>query len=624
MPDVLSARPNPFTAKVRAAEVMDVADLGRVIARILRLAARRPGRLVFAVLASLAATLFAIALPHLLGRAVNEAHALAVSGPVDTTATQDALYWTAAGLVAVSVLRGGLTAFSGYLFESIGQYVAYGLRLDFFEKLQRLDFGFHDTIHSGDLITRGMLDLEGVRMFVENGLQRIVSLVLLLGVGTAAMVAVDPLMTALALSFVPFVVWRAFRIGLVLRFTWTRLQQRMSVLTRTIEENLQGVRVVRAFAARDHELDKFDDAASQALILANSRITIRSGTVATMTFAFYAAMALVLWVGGGRVAAGRMTVGELTAFLTFMTLLQAPVRQVMMVVNTVARAVSSGSRLFEILDRPPRIDDLPGARPLARGDGVLRFENVGFRFDAADDGPAALTGISFAVAPGQTLGIVGAPGSGKSTLAQLIPRFYDVSEGRISIGGEDIRDVSLESLRAAVSLVQQDLFLFDDSVADNIAYADPDADAERIREASARAHLHDHIASLPDAYRTSVGERGIALSGGQRQRLSIARGLLSAPDIVIFDDSTSAVDAATEERLRTDLKDWSRTSVTIIISHRLGSLRHADEIIVLAHGRIAERGTHDRLIAKGGEYARLHAMQSGGGQAALQPERIAS
>jgi len=301
-----------------------------------------------------------------------------------------------------------------------------------------------------------------------------------------------------------------------------------------------------------------------------------------------------------------------------MAILQMPVRQLGMMVNAFARASMSGGRLFEVLDREPEIADRPGARDLVISDAVLRFENVSFAYPGAQDSEgrllATLHDISFELRAGQTLGIVGPPGSGKSTIAHLIPRYYDVSAGRITIDGQDVRDVTLASLRRAVSLVQQDTFLFTASIENNIAYGDPWAERERIAQSSEVARLHDYIAGLPTGYETLVGERGVSLSGGQRQRLSIARSILLAPPILVFDDSTAAVDAGTEKSIREALRTQAATRATIIIAHRLGSLMDADEIIFLEDGRIVERGRHADLLRQGGRYASLYALQSAGGE----------
>lgn len=613
--------PDDFAALGR----IDVHAMPRVLARLVRLAWHYPWRCVAAVGCALGATLFNLLTPKLLGDAVDQAHRLlndpAAAGSAD--AARLALWWIAGLIVAACAARGTLTGLQGYLGENIAQRVGYDLRLAFYEKLQRLDFSFHDRRHSGDLIARGMLDLEGVRGFLESGLLRTLSLALLVVAGTWRLMHVDLLLGALALGFVPFVVWRAGRMGVLLRLSWERLQQLMSELTRGMEENLQGARVVRAFASRVFELGKFDRVSEAALRLSNRRITLRMGSVSTMNFSFYLAMGLVLWFGGRRIAAGQLTVGQLTECLTFMTLLQQPVRQIGMIVNASARAASSGSRFFEVLDTAPTIHDRPGAKPLVLTQGVLRFERVSFTYPRAP-GPtgaaraAVLHDIDFELRPGRTLGIVGAPGSGKSTLAQLIARFYDVSAGRITIDGQDLRELTLDSLRQAVSLVQQETFLFDTSIHHNAAYAEPAADADRVVASTTVAQLHEHVAQLPEGYDTRVGERGVALSGGQRQRLSIARGLTADPAIIVLDDATSAVDAATEQHLRTTLHTAVRHKSTVVIAHRLSALMHADEVIVLDQGRIVERGTHDTLLAADGHYAALWKLQNRGG-AALVP-----
>ena len=610
----------PATPGYDTTDASDLSGAPQILGRILRLAFVYRWRFAIATLTSLLATFFNLAMPRLLGWSVDQAHSLLRQGAVHADATLAALAATAVLLVAAAALRGLTQMISGFQSEYIGQSVGRDLRVAFFEKLQRVGFDFHDRVHSGDLITRGMLDLEGVRGFIEMGFQRSVSLVLLVALGSALLIAQDPLMGLLAMSFVPLVGWRAGRMGLVLRVVWTRLQERMSVLTRVMEESLQGMRVVRAFAAGPFEMEKFDAAGDRALELSNDRIVIRSGGMALITLGYYLALALVLWVGGHRVLEGRLTIGQLTEFLTLMTLLQQPVRQVGMIMNSSARAVSSGRRLFEILDLEPTIWDKEGARPLVPGKGVLRFESVSFAYDPKAQASPTLDGISFSVGPGETLGIVGPSGAGKSTLALLIPRFYDVTGGRITLDGRDIRDVTLDSLRNAVGLIQQDVFLFDDSIDRNIAYADPEAEQPTLIDAAITAQIHDYTATLPLGYDTRIGERGVSLSGGQRQRLSIARGMVPDPAVLVFDDATSAVDAATEHQVRAALRAATSAQATIIISHRLGSLMHADEIIVLDHGRIIERGTHDSLVARDGYYAALYRSQSHG---ASLPIRIA-
>jgi ATP-binding cassette subfamily B multidrug efflux pump len=389
------------------------------------------------------------------------------------------------------------------------------------------------------------------------------------------------------------------------------LQEELGVLTRIMEENLGGIRVVRAFAAQAFEMLRFDAVSSRALDLVHRRIAVFVTSSTSMTFAFFLAMGLVLWVGGERVIEGQVTLGQLTVVLAFMTFIQQPVRQIAWLVNSIARTSTCGSRLFEILDLEPEIRDRPGAQPLESNVQVLRFESVSFTYrTAGGEGPPALEDVSFEVAKGEVVGIVGPPGSGKSTIAHLIPRFYDVSAGRITIDGIDIRDITLESLRRHVSVVQQDTFLFTSAVDTNIAYGDPWADRSAIRQATEAAQLHNYIAQLPEEYGTLVGERGVSLSGGQRQRLAIARSVLPQSSIIVFDDSTAAIDAGTERNIRNELAALTRDRATIIIAHRLSSLMHADRILFLERGRVVESGSHDQLIALGGRYAALHELQT--------------
>jgi len=611
------------TSEAIATLGIDTTRAHAILYRVVSQTFRYKARFALAMIACLGAALANLMLPRLLGHAVDQIVALSHGRHAATGAALRPIAVTAALLVAAAALRGVLQMTAGYNAEHIGQSVGRDLRLAFFEKLQRLDLAFHDRIHSGDLITRGMLDLEGVRGFLEMGLQRAVQLVLLAGVGGWLLFTRDPLLAAVTLLFLPVVGLMAARMGIRLRLAWTRLQKRMTILTRVMEENLHGARVVRAFPARDHQMAAFDDAGNAALVNANQRIRVRASAMARIHGTYYIAMLLILWLGSYRIAAGAITIGQLAEFLTFMTILQMPIRQISMIANSGARAVSSGTRLFQILDREPEIVDRPDARPLLPGEGTLRFENVSFRY--ADDAPWAVRDIDLTIRRGRTLGIVGPAGSGKSTLAHLTARFHDPQQGTISIDGQDISGVTLHSLRSAVSLVAQDVFLFDDDVARNIAYAEPEALAASVRAAAGISQLHDHVAGLPRGYRTRIGERGSRLSGGQRQRTAIARSLLPSSSILVLDDATSAVDAATEHRLRHALREATREKAIVIISHRLTSLMHADEIIVLHEGRITERGNHADLVAAGGYYATLYALQTTSPDAAApRPQMEAS
>ena len=573
--------------------------------RITRMAFRHPWRAGIAIVSTFIAAGLQLMIPQLLGRAVDQTQGVITAA---AEGAETAPLATALTLLAVSILRGIFTMLQNYFGESVGHNVGYELRLACYEKLQRLSFSFHDGVHTGDLITLGILDIDGVRMFFSTGIVRFVLLSVLIGVGAYLLISTDPVLGLVSLSFVPFVAWRSSIARLRLRATWLALQERLSIVSRIMDENLGGIRVVRAFAAREHELEKFDHASARALDLAHRRTRIRVANTSVMNFSFFLAMGLVLLIGGDKVIAGEMSVGVLASFLAFMAILQMPVRQLGLLVNSFARASTCGTRLFDLLDHEVAIDDAPDARELTVTDGVLRFDNVDFRY-SGDDSRLVLDGVNFEARRGETVGIVGPPGSGKSTLAHLIPRFYDVTGGRITIDGQDIRDVTLQSLRRAVGIVQQDTFLFTTTIENNIVYGDPWANERRISRASESAQLHNYVMSLPMEYGTVVGERGVSLSGGQRQRLSIARILMLRPSVMIFDDSTAAIDAGTEQRIRGAIRRFAEDRVTLVISHRLSSLMHADQILFMENGRIVERGTHDELIAKGGRYRALYDLQ---------------
>lgn len=586
---------------------VNAAEWGRgfsTLLRIIRMVLRHPWQVAIAIVATFIAAGLQLMIPRLLGRAVDEAQGIIAAA----AGAESALLTTALILLAVSFLRGIFTMLQNYFGESVGHFIGYELRLAYYEKLQRLSFSFHDRVHTGDLITLGILDIDGVRTFFSTGLVRFFLLLVLIGVGAYLLITTDLVLGLVSLSFVPFVAWRSSVTRLRLRTIWLTLQEKLSVVSRVMDENLGGTRVVRAFAAHRHELDKFDEASADALALAHERTTTRVVNTSAMNFSFFTAMGLVLWIGGGKVIAGEISIGTLTSFLAFMTILQMPVRQLGMLVNSFARASTCGSRLFEVLDLELVVKDAPGAKDLVVSKGVLRFDDVDFRYPGLDDS-SGLKGVTFEAKRGETIGIVGPPGSGKSTIAHLIPRFYDVTGGSISIDGQDIRSVTLDSLREAVGIVLQDSFLFTTSIENNIVYGDPWAKDERIERASESAQLHNYVLNLPKGYETIVGERGVSLSGGQRQRLSIARVLMLHPSVMIFDDSTAAIDAGTEQRIRRAIRRFADERVTIVISHRLSSLMHADNILFIEDGRIVERGTHTELLAEGGRYRALYDLQ---------------
>lgn len=580
-----------------------------VLWRVFKMAMRYRWRMTAAIVTTVIAVVFQLYIPQFLGDAVDNAYNL-IQGGTSRDVAQKALLTAGLLLFGSSVMRGVFTMAHNYLGESVGQHIGYELRMAIYDKIQRLDFRYHDHMHSGDLITRGMLDIEGIRLFVNTGIIRMVFLGLLIGVSAYNLFSAEPLLALMALSFVPFVGWRAVSARLSLRESWHRLQAKLSVLSRVMEENLQGIRVVRAFASWDHEMEKFDTTTDEAKEITWERIGIRVRNGTFMTFTFFFSMGLVLLVGGYKTLQGDISVGLLAEFLAYMTILQMPVRRLGLLVNSLARTTTSGERLFDVLDEQPLVLEKPDAVDLDSGSVDLKFDNVSFAYRMGDSDVQVLSHIDFHMKAGQVLGIVGPPGSGKSTIAHLIPRFYDVTGGKITINGRDIRDVTLKSLRSMVSVIQQDNFLFTAGIENNVAYGDPWADRDRIISATNAAQLHHYIDMLPRGYRTAVGERGVSLSGGQRQRLVIARAILLQPGIMVLDDSTASIDAATEQRILSSLAEIAWDKVIVIIAHRLSALMHADEILFIDDGRIIERGNHNELLSQNGRYKALYDLQS--------------
>jgi len=591
-------RANAFSHVAKASWGRGVGTLWRIT----RLNLRHPWQVTICIVSTFIAATLQLMIPRLLGHAVDQAQGLGAG-----TVAEQALWSTAILLLVVSIGRGIFTLLQNYFSESVGHYAAYELRLAAYEKLQQLSFSFHDRVHSGDLITLGILDIDGVRMFFSTATVRFILLTVLIGVGAYLLISTDWQLGLLSLSFVPYVAWSSSRAHLKLRATWLELQDRLTVMSRVMEENLGGIRVVRAFAAQDHEMQKFERTSKHALELAHERVDLRVKSGSKMNFSFFIAMGLVLWLGGTKVASGDMTVGTLTQFLTFMTILQMPVRQLGLLVNSIARGATCGMRLFNLLDLELAVRDRPAAPEIKVTDGTLKFDHVSFRYPGTTRD--VLKDISFEARRGQTIALVGPPGSGKSTLVHLIPRYYDVSSGTITIDGQNVAEVTLDSLRSNVAVVQQDSFLFTTTIENNIAYGNPWAKERRIERAAESAQLHNYVAGLPAGYDTLVGARGVSLSGGQRQRLTIARSLVLQPAVLVFDDSPAAIDAATEQRIRLAMRKFAEGRVTIIIAHRLSSLMHANQILFIEDGHIVERGSHLELLARGGRYKALYDLQ---------------
>jgi ABC-type multidrug transport system fused ATPase/permease subunit len=537
------------------------------------------GSLVFAW----AAMGMTVLIPWLIGRAVNAIEA----------GEQPDLQPLALAIVAAGVLRLGLTMVRRVVAGKVSLAVEFDLRQRFYAHLQRLELGFFDGQQTGQLMSRATVDLQSIRFFLGYGLIFITQNLLTIALASAVMFAIGPWLALLALAPAPFVVYAASRYNRVSRPAVQEVQQRLAELTAEAEESVSGIRIVKAFAREQHQLRRFQRAVARVFDQSIYSTRLQAFFSPLLGLLPQLGIALVLLVGGRQVIAGNLSLGDFTAFYAYLAMLASPMRMLGMTMGMAQRAIASGNRLFEILDREPQIDSPPGAPPLPAGAGKVELRGATLRYDGA--GPA-LSGIDLAVEPGRTVALVGPSGSGKTSLVALIARLYDPSEGAVLVDGADVRSVDLDTLRTEVAFVGDESFLFSASVAENIAYANPEASREAIEAAARRARADEFIRALPDGYETLVGERGWTLSGGQRQRIAIARALLADPRILILDDATSSVDARTEGAIKAGLREAMAGRTTFIIAHRLSTISLADEIVVMDAGRIVDRGGHRELL----------------------------
>ena len=541
-------------------------------------------------------------LPKLFGDAIDNIAELLEGGSVS-----DAAMLTIAGLIlGVGILQGVLGFGQMFLGQALSEGVVYDLRNTFYDHVQRLSFAFHDRQHTGNLMSRAITDIEAMRMFVVAGLIRGPYFVFLVFGAAFVMIRLDWRLGLLAIGFVPIGAILGTFLRMRLGRLWRASMEDMADLSTLLQENLTGARVVKAFASEEHEERRFEDKNLGVTGAMVSILRVQAMMMSSLNFAFFVAMGLILWYGGYRTINGHLTTGELAQFLFYMQVLAMPVRQSGMMINSVARAIAAGQRLFEIIDAPSPVQESRHATAMPRVKGHVHFEGVSFRYEGDKD---VLKSIDIDARPGQVVALLGAPGSGKSTIVNLLPRFYDVNSGRVTIDSRDIRDVTLASLRRNIGMVQQDVFLFSTSIRENIAYGRENATMDEVEQAARVAQLHDYIVGLDQGYDTVIGERGSTLSGGQRQRLSIARAVLLDPPILVLDDSTSSVDAGTEEEIRKAMESVMRGRTTFVIAHRLSTVHKADQILVLKDGVVAERGSHRGLLATGGLYREIYDLQ---------------
>lgn len=506
-------------------------------------------------------------------------------------------------MIGLGALRAAFMAARRLISGKQALAVEMDMRQGLYAHLVRLSFGFYDRHQTGQLMSRATVDLQGVRFFLGYGLIFFFQNILTVLSVTVVLFFFQWKLALIVLAITPVLVVLAYRYSHVAHPTLRDVQQKLADVATVAEENIVGVHVVKSFAQEPQEQAKFNDR-SEAVF----RQTVRANRQRALYVPFISwvpmlAQAAVLLVGARMVANGQLTVGGFIAFNLYLGMLIMPLRSLGMWIGQAQRATASGERIFQVMDEPEEIADRPDAVELPEGGGDLRFEGVGFEYM---DGRPVLQDIDLELAPGKTIALIGHTGSGKTTLTSLVPRFYDVTSGRVTLDGVDVRDVKLNSLRHAIGVISQDPFLFSATVRENITFGAPDLDDAEVENIARLAQAHEFVERLPDGYDTVIGERGITLSGGQRQRLAIARALAVDPRVLILDDATASVDASTEARIRVGLREAMRNRTTLIIAHRLSTIALADEIVVLDDGRIAARGTHEELLVTSQVYRDIY------------------
>jgi len=508
-------------------------------------------------------------------------------------------------LVGLAVARAVFGFLQGQLAEMAAQRLAYDLRNELFLRLGVVDIAFIERMETGQVLQRAIQDVERLRFVVSKALLRVLDAAVLFAGTLAFMVAMNPVLGAASLIPVPFLAVQAFIFARQQRPLASRLQQQLGVMTSALEQNLQGARLVKAFAQEQRETVRFQRQVDRWFVI--SALNTKLKAIHTPLLSLIANLGLVVVVGiGGLMVVRGESLGVLVAFTTYLTQLFAPVRRVGAMLPMMVQGLASAERVAEILDAPDAIPEAPDARPLPRGRGGVRFRDVSFGF-GGEDGPEALSDIDLTIPAGSRLAVLGATGSGKTTLISLLLRLYDPTRGVIEIDDVDIRGVAMASLRSQIGVVLQDTVLFAATIGENIAFGRPDASQAEIEAAAEAAQIRAFIEGLPERYDTPVGERGVTLSGGQKQRIAIARALLTDPRILILDDATSSVDARTEGRILSALRDSAGARTMIVIAQRASTCKDADAVVVLEEGRIAAYGTHEELLAGSPLYAAIFA-----------------
>ncbi len=569
----------------------------------------RPHALILTgvVLAALVTTAVELAPPWIIRLAVDY---LILEGLAEK------VWWLAGGLLALALAQGGVDFLRLYLTAYTGQRIVFEIRNAIFHHLSRLSFSFYDRARTGDLMSRVTADVDVLNNFFGRAAVIVLTNLLILAGILGVLVAWDWRLGLVYLGLLPLIVLGMWAYARRVRPAWQRVQRQLAALTGTLQESLAGILVVKLLGREAFEQRRV--ARQSGMVL---EANVETARIASLWLPYASVVmgvgtGLVLWVGGRNVIAGVISLGTLIGFITYIQMLLRPIRQTGMMLNVVMQSLAAAERVFEVLDTQPDVQDRPGAYPLPSVEGRVRFAGVSFAYDGGPDGAEALRDVDLEAAPGELVALVGPSGAGKTTLVHLLPRFYDVQQGQITIDGHDIAQVTMQSLRDAIGIALQTVFLFDASIGENIAYGAPHATQREIEWAAHVVQMHDLIQSLPMGYGTPVGERGVRLSGGQKQRIALARVLLTNPRILILDESTSSVDADTERRMQQALEQVRAGRTTFVIAHRLWTVQHADQILVLRDGRIVERAhstpersAHEALLAAGGFYGDVYALQ---------------
>ncbi|HLN65556.1 MAG TPA: ABC transporter ATP-binding protein [Symbiobacteriaceae bacterium] len=523
-------------------------------------------------------------------------------------------YWALA-VIAVAAVRALFNFGRQYLGQICGQNATFDLRNALYDKMQYLHFKFYDNAKTGDLMSRFTSDVEAFRMFLSFGFIQLMDTFFMTLFSLIVMLSMSVKLTLFTLIAMPFILVVVLRFERVVHPAFTKIRESLSGLTAATQENLNGMRTVKSFAREAFEVDKFSQRNRDYVKTNLAASGLWSSFFPLIELLSNLAITALLWYGGRMVLRDELSLGKLVAFFSLIWYWIWPMREVGYQINNMVQAIASGERLVDLLEQHREIANAPGARTMTEIAGHVRFENVSFRYESPRPGSGewadtyALSDVSLDAAPGSVIALLGTTGSGKSSLVSLIPRFYDVTHGRVTVDGVDVREIDLKDLRTSIGMVLQETFLWSATIKENIAYGRRDATMDEIIAAAKLAQAHDFIMETPLGYSTVVGERGMGLSGGQKQRIAIARAILNNPRILILDDATASVDMETEHEIQLGLQALMQGRTTFIIAHRLSSLKHADEILVMEEGRVRERGTHETLLEQGGIYRQIYDIQ---------------